>query len=631
MFPSLLLLFLLLFVAPVQSRSCTLFIDKSENDEQNREFIAASSKEASILLEAAGIVGLCHPTTLEFEPYFPLCASSSSAHLRRSLSDAQQEQQQQSSRPSLEDEPFFIQNGLLALLCVCTAALAAGLTMGLLSLDPLLLLIKMRAGSTQKEKDQAASLLPIVKQHHLLLVTLLLLNSIANEALPLFLDNMFPGYVAVLISVFGVLFFGEIIPSAVFTGPDKIIIAANMVPLVRVVMAILYPLAYPIAKLLDHVLHDDDGDEVSSMYNRGELSALVRIQYEERLASKKKRKMALRRKVPVKGVLHLEGGSTAPLVDYNLKDNVRTLKKEISKLSFESASPKPSASTKKQPIVKERSVSIHFDEVSMVEGALTMGTKVAKNVCTPLRKLFAIPYDSILDENTVVSIYSSGFSRIPVFDRNPKNEHDFRAIRGILMTKQLIVVSSYDRRPLKTLPLLKPFCIATTENLVDCINLFQTGAKTAGKGGHLALVCARPDLASDALDRDEAIPEAAGVMGILTFEDVLEELLQEEIYDEMDRLEQSHLETVKWVIQKWKLYVKKRKLQREIDELTTSHEEVLSFQGIVSEVAHRHSLMAAEKGMVIPDVKTPLLGNRSGIETTERPSFFGLFGGKKGK
>lgn len=82
---------------------------------------------------------------------------------------------------------FLLTHALCALACVTTAALAAGLTLGLLSLDPLLLLIRMRAGSTEEEKEQAATLLPIVKQHHLLLVTLLLLNSIANEALPLFL------------------------------------------------------------------------------------------------------------------------------------------------------------------------------------------------------------------------------------------------------------------------------------------------------------------------------------------------------------------------------------------------------------------------------------------------------------
>jgi Mg2+/Co2+ transporter CorB len=89
-----------------------------------------------------------------------------------------------------EDVWFLISYALCALACVIVAALAAGLTMGLLSLDPLMLLIKMRAGG-EEEKKQAASLLPIVKQHHLLLVTLLLLNSIANEALPLFLVRIY--------------------------------------------------------------------------------------------------------------------------------------------------------------------------------------------------------------------------------------------------------------------------------------------------------------------------------------------------------------------------------------------------------------------------------------------------------
>jgi CBS domain containing-hemolysin-like protein len=119
---------------------------------------------------------------------------------------------------SFDDDPwFYLLHAAGAFACVTTAALAAGLTMGLLSLDPLMLLIKMRAGGTQREKDQAAALLPIVKQHHLLLVTLLLLNSIANEALPLFLEVLVSPIVAVILSVTFVLFFGEIIPSAVFT------------------------------------------------------------------------------------------------------------------------------------------------------------------------------------------------------------------------------------------------------------------------------------------------------------------------------------------------------------------------------------------------------------------------------
>jgi metal transporter CNNM len=45
-----------------------------------------------------------------------------------------------------------------------------------------------------------------------MLVTLLLCNAAAMEALPLSLDKLLPAYAAIIVSVTGVLFFGEIIP-----------------------------------------------------------------------------------------------------------------------------------------------------------------------------------------------------------------------------------------------------------------------------------------------------------------------------------------------------------------------------------------------------------------------------------
>ena len=56
------------------------------------------------------------------------------------------------------------------------------------------------------------------KDHHLLLVSLLLVNAAVNEALPIFLDSLVPSWLAIVLSVTLVLFFGEIIPSAIFTG-----------------------------------------------------------------------------------------------------------------------------------------------------------------------------------------------------------------------------------------------------------------------------------------------------------------------------------------------------------------------------------------------------------------------------
>lgn len=178
-------------------------------------------QKGSDLLHSAGLTDLCHVSSDAFDPWFPRCH-----HLVGPLSTSgnrRVEEQEESTEP--KDMNFYIYNGVMAFICVCTAALAAGLTLGLLSLDPLNLLIKMRTASSEEEKRQAASLLPIVRQHHMLLVTLLLLNSMANEALPLFLDKIVPGYLAIILSVTMVLFFGEIIPSAIFTGPQRIKIA----------------------------------------------------------------------------------------------------------------------------------------------------------------------------------------------------------------------------------------------------------------------------------------------------------------------------------------------------------------------------------------------------------------------
>jgi metal transporter CNNM len=89
----------------------------------------------------------------------------------------------------------------------------------------------------------------------------------------------------------------------------------------------------------------------------------------------------------------------------------------------------------------------------VVEGALQMGTKTALDVFTPLRRVFAIPIDTVLDQKSIVKIYSSGFSRIPVYERQAEKEKDTSAICGVLMTKQLIVVNPEDERLVKTLPL----------------------------------------------------------------------------------------------------------------------------------------------------------------------------------
>jgi Cyclin M transmembrane N-terminal domain len=71
-------------------------------------------------------------------------------------------------------------NVIMVMILITCAATAAGLTVGMLSIEPLECVIKMRSGN-DAERQQATRTLPVIERHHLLLSTLMLFNSIANE------------------------------------------------------------------------------------------------------------------------------------------------------------------------------------------------------------------------------------------------------------------------------------------------------------------------------------------------------------------------------------------------------------------------------------------------------------------
>lgn len=94
-----------------------------------------------------------------------------------------------------------------------------------------------------------ASILPVVQKQHQLLVTLLLCNAVAMEALPIYLDKLFNQYIAIVLSVTLVLAFGEVIPQSICTRYG-LAVGANFIWLVRILMIVTYPISYPIAKKL---------------------------------------------------------------------------------------------------------------------------------------------------------------------------------------------------------------------------------------------------------------------------------------------------------------------------------------------------------------------------------------------
>ena len=98
---------------------------------------------------------------------------------------------------------------------VLLGGLVAGLTIGLMSLDSTNLAILKESG-TPSEQRCATKIEPLRRNGHLLLVTLLLVNVIVNETLPIMFDAInFTGAWAVLMSTCLIVVFGEIIPQAV--------------------------------------------------------------------------------------------------------------------------------------------------------------------------------------------------------------------------------------------------------------------------------------------------------------------------------------------------------------------------------------------------------------------------------
>ncbi|CBJ32337.1 conserved unknown protein [Ectocarpus siliculosus] len=339
--------------------------------------------------------------------------------------------------------------------CVVCAGLAAGLTMGLLSIEPLEMAIKQRSG-TPEEQQQASRILPLVSRHHFLLVTLLLFNSLANEALPIFLGNLVPSWLAVILSVSLVLFFGEIFPSAVFTGKNQLAIASGMSWLVYTLMMVLGPVAWPIAWMLDRVL----GIEGFKRYNRAEISALVEVQQE----------------------LSCEDVTNLPL---------------------------------------------HADEVSIVNGVLLTAEKSVAEAMITMDKVFCLGINEKLDANTMADVMAAGYSRVLVYEGE-----DTRNIRGYLQVKKLIVLNPDDERVISSLMLRVPVVVSPKKSLLELLNTFQTGKS------HLALVSSSPAITLESLKRGVPLEGAARPMGIITLEDIIEEIIQEEIMDESDRLSQ---------------------------------------------------------------------------------------------
>ncbi|RYO74309.1 hypothetical protein DL766_002202 [Monosporascus sp. MC13-8B] len=153
---------------------------------------------------------------------------------------------------------------------------------------------------------------------------------------------------------------------------------------------------------------------------------------------------------------------------------------------------------------------LNQDEVTIISAVLDLKRKPVEEVMTPMDDVFVMSEDTVLDEKTIDQILDAGYSRIPIHQTgNPTN------FVGMLLVKILITYDPEDAKrvrdfALATLPETRP-----ETSCLDIINFFQEGKS------HMVLISEFPG-------------DDHGALGVVTLEDVIEELIGEEIIDESD-------------------------------------------------------------------------------------------------
>ncbi|CAJ1007852.1 putative Cyclin M transmembrane N-terminal domain containing protein [Leishmania naiffi] len=156
-------------------------------------------------------------------------------------------------------------------------------------------------------------------------------------------------------------------------------------------------------------------------------------------------------------------------------------------------------------------------EVDLMVGAMELHEKTVMEVMTPVSDMLMLEANERLSEETIQLISDRGHSRIPVYQTTKNNVIGVLFAKDLLManpqenTKVLLLVKFYNRRC---------HVVPSETKLISMLRYFQTGKS------HIALV-------QEVQQRPYGDPYYE-VKGLVTMEDIIEELIHSEIFDEYD-------------------------------------------------------------------------------------------------
>lgn len=146
------------------------------------------------------------------------------------------------------------------------------------------------------------------------------------------------------------------------------------------------------------------------------------------------------------------------------------------------------------------------DEVEIIRGALQLSEKRVRDITTPMKHVFWLTPQTVIDSKRIDEIKENGWSRIPIFNK-PKT-----ICYGVLLVKELVDID-FDENP----PRVDELHLHPTQTVGSMTALDTMFRKFINAHTHLMPV-----------EKDDEI------IGVVTIEDLIEEIVGHEIEDETD-------------------------------------------------------------------------------------------------